>query len=682
MAEEGLYSEGFCEMLLSEARLDTERVRDQGNFLWRPPAEDELCAEGRPDIELGNLIEGNQQRFGIRFKDRPRNILIVGSAGMGKSVTCKNVCINVDKSNQFNPDNSTRLIIIDPKTDYPDLAKKLHGDVVHLSAHHNLRLGLNGPADVPPNVWIGTLSVSIAARLGLVMSRTCLASLMKRLLVALNPWLKTDQLNNPTISTELIWPSLKMILEAIKIKDVLRCFSSKASYGETLIQALEGLIQDSEEVFSCSNGLDINRDIIQQKKHCIIDVSNLTAPVVRLITDIVINHVLVSRLYNYYKCDHTDVLYVVDEGDLLVEAERELAFPDGMSPGSKVNRLGRELGIGTIFLISGLQKAGEHILRNAPYTFVFNLGDAESVYAACLHLQLDLRCQRMLGSLLPGQCIFRQTQVSWNTAMWCQIDYVAPARNMSCIEYEPHPYAPAISLSQAPHVLAELDAAVEEYRKATKRQSADKSSESDGYTMKLLRLRAENPYAPVARLFEALGKPRFEAQVAIRKSLEDQELAEFEEIRIGRSNMLLMDITPEGFEALGVPAPDENKGRGSISHQHFAHWIKFHFEKRGHTAYLEWIIPGTNHPVDVAVQSENKWDAFEICITSFDNVISHIEACFGKARVIESLTIIVATKTRLKEFRQFLKSNLIFVSYADRIHFDVIENYVIKELKP
>ena len=40
--------------------------------LWRLPEGDELYADGKPDIELGNLIEGQQQRFGIRYKDRPR----------------------------------------------------------------------------------------------------------------------------------------------------------------------------------------------------------------------------------------------------------------------------------------------------------------------------------------------------------------------------------------------------------------------------------------------------------------------------------------------------------------------------------------------------------------------------------------------------------------------------------
>jgi len=202
------------------------------------------------------------------------------------------------------------------------------------------------------------------------------------------------------------------------------------------------------------------------------------------------------------------VLYVADEGDLLVEAERELAFPDGMSPSSKVNRLGRELGIGTIFLISGLQKAGEHILRNACYTFAFNLSDSKSVYAACLHLQLDQRCQRMLGSLLPGQCIFRQTQATWNTAMWCQMDYAPPPRNIGQIEYTPHPYTPAMSLSEAPHVLTDLDAAVEEHKKAGKRQKDDTLTERDQHALGLLRLAVENPYAPVARLFDALGKMR------------------------------------------------------------------------------------------------------------------------------------------------------------------------------
>jgi hypothetical protein len=325
--------------------------------------------------------------------------------------------------------------------------------------------------------------------------------------------------------------------------------------------------------------------------------------------------------------------------------------------------------------------ASEHIKRNTYYTFVFNLSDAESVHAACLHLQLDARCQRLLCSLLPGNCVFRQTQASWNNAMFCRMDFVAPARNIGPIKYEPHPYVPAIPLSQAPNVIAELNAAVEEYKKAIKRQTHTQVSDSNQIAMQLLKLRAENPYAPVARLFEKLGKIRFQTQITIREELEQLGFAEFEEIRIGRSNMLLMDMTAKGYEATGFPIPNENKGRGTLAHRHFAHWIKLYFESKGNQAYIEFVLPGTNHAVDVAVKSGNKWKCFEICVTAFENVLSHIQACFEDSDDVESLTFIVATKTKLKELKELIQSDPIFISYADKIAFDVIENYTTGELK-
>jgi hypothetical protein len=322
----------------------------------------------------------------------------------------------------------------------------------------------------------------------------------------------------------------------------------------------------------------------------------------------------------------------------------------------------------------------KHIKRNTYYTFAFSLSDAESAYTACLHLQLDPRCQRMLGSLTPGQCIFRQTQATWTNAMWCQMDFLAPARDLGPIEYEPHPYTPAVSLSDSPQVLAHLNAVVEEHRKAGKRQKDDAPAERDQYALKLLRLRVENPYAPVARLFDAMDDIRFEAQVAIRETLENGGFAQFEEVRIGRSNRLLMDVTAQGYEALGLSMPEENKGRGTITHRHFAHWIKQHFEKQGRQAHIEWLVPGTSHPADVAVQLENGWTVFEVCVTCFDNLVSHMKACFESSNAVSHLTIVVATRAQMNEIKKNLRSDFVFTMYADRISFDVIQNYVMKEL--
>jgi len=353
MAEEELYPEDFCEMLVSEAREDAEKIEAKGNFLWQPPTKDELYAEGKPDIELGNLSEGDQQRFGIRFRDRPRNILIIGGAGGGKSVTCRVICIRVDEVNQLYSDKPIILIIIDPKPDYLDLKSKLKGKVKIFSPHYNLRIGLNGPADVPPSVWIGQLTMSIAARIGLVVSRTCLAGIITRLLVALNHGLNIKDLEDASVAKDLIWPPLKMVLDVARNQEIIEIFSAKADYGKTLIQSLDGLIYDSGSLFDCCNGLDLNAEIIQQKCHCIFNVSNTPAYIKHLITDIAINQVMVRKLYLNYKCDRTDEIFLIDECELLLDSD-VANFPDGLSPLDKLHRLGRELGLMSIISVSGI----------------------------------------------------------------------------------------------------------------------------------------------------------------------------------------------------------------------------------------------------------------------------------------------------------------------------------------
>lgn len=324
--------------------------------------------------------------------------------------------------------------------------------------------------------------------------------------------------------------------------------------------------------------------------------------------------------------------------------------------------------------------ASKHIKRNTYYTFVFSVSDAKSAYDACLHLQLDLRCQRMSSSLLPGNCIMRSTQASWNNAMWCKIDFVEPARNLGPIQYEAHTYTPAVSICDVPQVLADFNTAVEEYKKAKKRQEDEKTPYIEQYAMKLLRLRARNPYAPVARLFDVIDI-RFEAQITVRQMLENNGYAEFEEVRIGRSNMLLMDITDKGYKAVNLPIPVENKGRGSIYHRHCAYWIKFYYEKLGRKAFVEWVVPGTKHPVDTSVEAGNKWEVFEVCVTSFNNVISHIKACFEDGSDVERLTIVVGTKTKLKELKKQIQSDFMFTLHKDKIEFEIIQNFIIKELQ-
>ena len=314
-----------------------------------------------------------------------------------------------------------------------------------------------------------------------------------------------------------------------------------------------------------------------------------------------------------------------------------------------------------------------HIKRNTYYTFVFNLSDADSVYRALKHLQIEPSCNRLLSSLLPGMCVFRQTQASWSNAFLCTIDFAEPPRKTEAIKYDSPIAIPAITSGHANNIIEELERLV---NKNKSYQTNCKEDPIKQLALKLLKLRAENPYEPVVRLVTKLGKIRFETQQAIRTFLQKNELAEFEEPRIGRTNMLLMDITDAGFKVLGLEAPKENKGRGSITHRHFAHWIKFYFGRKDRKAFLEWVIPGTTHPVDVAVESLKHWEVFEICVTATDNLITHVEACFEQSYDIKKLTIVAGTQKKLKEIKRQIKNNLILARFQDRIELEAIKKFM------
>lgn len=317
----------------------------------------------------------------------------------------------------------------------------------------------------------------------------------------------------------------------------------------------------------------------------------------------------------------------------------------------------------------------DHIKRNIYYTFVFNLSDAKSVFNSIQFLQIDPRCAKMFISLPPGQCIFRQA--SYSSAMWCEIDFVQPARNIGIVKYDTHPFIPPLTDEQTKKIIEQLYKTVGKHNAEIEET---KQSELEKISIKLIKLWADNPYTPVTRLFEKLGNFHYTVQIKIREFIEQRKWAEFSEARIGRTNMLLMEVTEEGYNTLQIPRPKGNKGRGSITHRHYAMWIKSYFEKKGNKAYLEWIVPGTNHPVDVAIESENHLEIFEICVSATKNMVSHVDI-FEKNPNIKKLTIIAGTKTELAEIKKLIKNNLLIARFQDRIELDVIENYMERNEK-
>ncbi len=563
--------------------------------------------------------------------------------------------------------NKTSIIIFDLKGDYKDLPQQFGKDWHLFSWDKNLRVGLNGPASVPPHIWIGALTTCIAARLGLIVSRTCLAGIILLLLKIFNAVFQKPN---------LVWPSIKNVLEATSIKGLAESVTSKPDYLKTLIQKLEGLIYDSNNIFDCSRGIDLN-DIIDRGQSAVIDISNLSPSLRNLIVDILLEQVLTKAVYNHDKCDRTRVMFVIDEADLLVSEDNEESFEDQLSTLSKVARMGREYGLQITVGISTPTHLVNYLYSSSFYTLAFCSIDPDSVFKISKSLFIK-GSERLISNLPKGQCVFRQAE-NWSQAFLAQIDYIAPGRKLKNLNYPKWPYIQTKSI----HDIEPVINLVNQYIMHMKRVKGNQDRQQKGLSensKKLLALAYDNPYTPVARLFDKMKKVSFSVQKAVREEIEKHELAKFEEVRIGRKNVLLIEITDTGYEYLDREPPKQ-KGRGELVHRHFSHWIRILHNQKGQKAWIEWQVPNTKHPVDAAALNENgKYDLYEVSITATENLIPHIKKCFTNPDIVNSLTIVTALKSKTKKLEKEILSELALTPYIEKVKFEVIDTY-LKEIK-
>lgn len=100
LAEMGQLSQSAAAQLLFQLQGVIDELEDFPNELHRPPTQDQLYADGKPDIEVGTLIEGDELRFGIRLRGRVPHILAAGAAGSGKTTLLRVMIIAIEKMNE------------------------------------------------------------------------------------------------------------------------------------------------------------------------------------------------------------------------------------------------------------------------------------------------------------------------------------------------------------------------------------------------------------------------------------------------------------------------------------------------------------------------------------------------------------------------------------------------------
>lgn len=327
MLEQGAITdhEAMAYLLMAQDWID--ELERRPNLLPMAPDEHEL---GAFDIELGELIERPGVPAGIRLLDKPRHVMISAATGAGKSCLIKSIIHGINRLNRTGP-HFISILGFDFKGDLAHVADELGRDLWdHYSFHQGLRIGLNSPAgSLPPSAWINQATKVLAARCGLVMSRSCLAAMMRFALAALNP--------SPV--PRLVWPSIPLLYDIARYAP-LDVFAAKQDYGKTLLQVLDDLVDSSSGVFNTFGGLEVVQHVTKPQRCAIIDMTAVSPVLCNLIVDLIASQLLYSRLFERHTVDTTEVVLVFDESDHICSARASSVYPEDYSPPAEISKKG------------------------------------------------------------------------------------------------------------------------------------------------------------------------------------------------------------------------------------------------------------------------------------------------------------------------------------------------------
>jgi hypothetical protein len=658
--------EDMAEVMLYQIQPEIEKQKRRPNLLHRAPRMEELYPNAPPEVSLGHLAERPAVPVGM-FLNEPAHGIFAGTTKAGKTTAIRKLIIALEEHSRSS-DRPVSVICLYRKSEFNDLPELLGPRWRHYDAHTSLALGMNSPAHTPTNAWINHISKLFCARAKLQMAWVNLANSIRWLMPLLNPHAREP----------LLWPDWQLLLDLARALPTF--FGTKRDYHQSLVQKLEAITQSSGNLFRTFNGLDLERDVVSQGQCAAINIANYEPDWVRrYLMDLLVSHVLMGRIDRAQRTDRLEALFVIDEADDDVSEKVEENFDNVMSPIPKCLRMGREFGIGVCLGLGSMGLASRQILSAATYHYLFKMGDADSVSEARRTLLLPPGAHAILPALEPGECLVRMPG-SWSHAMLGKIDYV-PASQVTTPHYDECPHIPAKRLAEMPQLRQAISEARKQSGKDEVRIEVAQLADLHSKARELLFQASMHPYWPVARLYDLIGPPIPAERKTIQLELQTAEYATFEEERIGKKNLLLIELQEKAWRLLGS-SPVPLVGRGGISHKTFSAWIAMIGEKRGYQVDREWIIPGTSHPSDACWLGDQKCRVFEVVVTATENLSGHLRAALVDGREsVSQLTIVAPRQAMLENIGRQLGSDPEVSGLLDQVDFVPVEIFE-KELWP
>lgn len=653
-AQRGTISKQYAEYCLAHIeRLLEERGRVPLH-LFEAPSDEELNADGPPDVVLGHVRDAPDVPFGLCLRDQARTVIVAGNAGSGKTTSIRSAIVGVSELAKRLGRPIPMLVFDSKAAEYGGMRRLLGRPWRHFSAHAGSWIGLNAPEGVPNRVWFHHVCAYFAAASGVNFGASVLAEAMTSEFQATGRY-----------------PTLRTLAKAINQNH--NRFSTKAAYAQSVGHQLSAAVLASGELFDTEQGL-VADQLISAGESAVFDIGNIQPTFMRMfIIWLLVGQVLVSRRHRAHRVDATECVIILDEADQIVSESMERRFQDGISPLGMLPQDGRELGVSAIIGLHALGNASSALLTNAHCHCIFNLSDSQSIGEAARTLLLPRGCEAIFPALRPGECVCRLAQTAWSTPFLGVARFIPPDRSTERPEYE---LGTPVAESTAAKAPAEQSAAKSRSSTAAHVGSPGNTSNTMEAAHKLLSAWALHPFTPVVQLWRTIGEVTEATAVAARAELEKLELAEFEDWRIKSKNQGLMVPTPTGWQFLNRPAPNLH-GSGGIEHRHGEHWIARVGTKRGFKARMEFEVPGTSsHRADVVWHGEGFSRAFEIVVKCEDNLADHLRACLIQSTAISQVTVVAGTQIELRKQKAIIDEIPDLAPVLDRIDYECIDIYL------
>jgi hypothetical protein len=217
------------------------------------------------------------------------------------------------------------------------------------------------------------------------------------------------------------------------------------------------------------------------------------------------------------------------------------------------------------------------------------------------------------------------------------------------------PYVPGKSLAELPDLRRALDSLTARVKQKNMRSAAKKAPVISENARKLLDLAAMYPFHPVGKLWSQLGLVSPSVQGAARTELEEGQLAEFDVLRLGKLNVIIIGILDKGWQLLNRQ-PSATHGRGHLAHRTISHWIQMVGDRRSYDrALTEWEVSGTFHHVDAAWCVGGSWQVFEVVFHA-DNLVHHLQKCLLESSAVSNVSVVACQKSELKQLKELIEA--------------------------